>query len=192
MRGVREQPGSGTLWGIRPTWFRARVETRGGTLVEFAIALPLLVVLALGFADFGAAFRLKQKLTNAAREGARIGIGQPSIDLTQTVPLSVQAVRAAVINYMISEDLDTSFIASTPTSTGTFEWTYSSGGGDPVLVIERGVVIPVGGTMSIGTRVTLNYPFSWSFDRVVRLLSPTTTQPGSFTISTSVTMKNLA
>ncbi len=192
MRGVREQPGSGTLWGIQPLWFRARVETRGGTLVEFALALPLLVVLALGFADFGAAFRLKQKLTNAAREGARIAIGQTTSDLTQAAPLTVQAVRAAVINYMISEDLDTSFIGSTPTSTGTFEWTYSSAGGDPVLVIERGVVIPVGTTMSVGTRVTLNYPFSWSFNQVVRLLSPTTTQPGSFTISTSVTMKNLS
>lgn len=191
MRGVRKQPGSGTGWGMRPRWFRARMETSGSTLVEFAFVLPLLAVLVVGFSDFGAAYRLKQKLANAVREGARIAIGQPTIDLTQTTPLTVQAVRNAVINYMISEDLDTSFISSTPTSTGLFEWTYSSAGGDPVLVIERAVVIPVGTTMSISTRVTLNYPFSWTFDRVVLLLSPTTTEPGSFTFTSSVTMKNL-
>ena len=93
--------------------------TDGSILVEFLLVLPLLVVLAVGFSDFGAAFRLKQRLTNASREGARIAINQRTIDLTQNVPKSVQSVRASVVNYLAADGLDTSFISPTPTLTGS-------------------------------------------------------------------------
>ncbi len=69
------------------------------------MVLPLLVVLAIGFSDFGAAFRLKQRLTNGAREGARIAINQRTIDLTQNVPKSVQSVRASVQNNGQGQDI---------------------------------------------------------------------------------------
>ena len=44
----------------------------GAQLLEFALVLPLLVVLVIGVSDFGGAYTLKDKLANAAREGARI------------------------------------------------------------------------------------------------------------------------
>lgn len=163
-------------------------------LVEFALVLPFLVALAAGIFDFGAAYRLKQKLTNAAREGTRIAIGQPTADLTQAAPLSVQAVRNAVVNYLASEDLDTSFIATSPTKTGPLEWTYSSTTtGDPILVIDRGVAIPDpgSGALIVSTRVTLNYPYTWSFAQIIQVLGPSASFAGSFTISTDVLMKNL-
>ena len=50
--------------------------TDAAQLLEFAFILPLLLVLGVGFADFGGAYNLKQKLNNAAREGTRIAIGQ--------------------------------------------------------------------------------------------------------------------
>lgn len=42
----------------------------GAALLEFAIVLPLLMVLVFGVVDLGRAYRLKTRLTNAAREGA--------------------------------------------------------------------------------------------------------------------------
>ena len=42
---------------------------RGQALVEFALALPLLLLLVFGVLDFGRAFQTKIVLTNAAREG---------------------------------------------------------------------------------------------------------------------------
>ena len=50
-------------------------------LIEFAVALPLLVVLVMGIFDFGGAFNLKQELNNAVREGAGFGASQPTNDL---------------------------------------------------------------------------------------------------------------
>lgn len=44
---------------------------RGQSLVEMAMVMPLLLLLALGTADLGLAFRTYIALTNAAREGAR-------------------------------------------------------------------------------------------------------------------------
>lgn len=44
---------------------------RGASLVEFAIVLPLFLVLIGGMVDFGRAFYTEVMLTNAAREGAR-------------------------------------------------------------------------------------------------------------------------
>jgi hypothetical protein len=46
---------------------------RGVALVEFAMVLPLLLVLVFGIIDFGRAFQTWITLTNAAREGARLG-----------------------------------------------------------------------------------------------------------------------
>jgi Flp pilus assembly protein TadG len=47
---------------------------RGQGLVEFAIILPLLVLVIVGVFDVGRAFHALITVTNAAREGARYGI----------------------------------------------------------------------------------------------------------------------
>jgi Flp pilus assembly pilin Flp len=46
----------------------------GVAAVEFAIVLPVLILLIAGMMDLGHAFYLKQIVTNASREGARYGI----------------------------------------------------------------------------------------------------------------------
>lgn len=50
--------------------FRFR-EERGQTIVEFAIVLPVLVLLLLGIAQFGLSFHDYLAITDAARVGAR-------------------------------------------------------------------------------------------------------------------------
>jgi len=47
---------------------------RGQELIEFALVLPLLLLLVLGIVDFGFLFQRLEVVTNAAREGARIAV----------------------------------------------------------------------------------------------------------------------
>ena len=46
-------------------------DQRGASAVEFALIVPLLIVLVLGIAEFGRAFQVQGTLSAAAREGAR-------------------------------------------------------------------------------------------------------------------------
>lgn len=45
---------------------------RGAAAVEFAMIMPLLVVLVIGIAEFGRAFQVQGTLSAAAREGVRL------------------------------------------------------------------------------------------------------------------------
>ena len=52
---------------------RRRSDEQGAELIEFALILPLILILLMGIFDFGLAFQRYEVLTNAAREGARMG-----------------------------------------------------------------------------------------------------------------------
>ena len=47
---------------------------RGAELIELAVALPLLLLVAMGIVDFGFLFQRYLVLTNAAMEGARVAV----------------------------------------------------------------------------------------------------------------------
>jgi Flp pilus assembly protein TadG len=47
---------------------------KGAALVEFAVVLPILVLLLIGMMEFGLLLYNQHVLTNASREGARYGI----------------------------------------------------------------------------------------------------------------------
>ena len=47
---------------------------KGGSLVEFAIILPILLIIIFGIIEFGILLFDKAMITNASREGARAGI----------------------------------------------------------------------------------------------------------------------
>lgn len=49
-----------------------RGDERGATLVEFAIALPLLLTLLFGIIEYGLVFAQQVEVRHAAREGARL------------------------------------------------------------------------------------------------------------------------
>jgi Flp pilus assembly protein TadG len=49
-------------------------DARGAELIEFAMVLPLFILLLAGIFDFGMMFRTFEVVTNAAREGARVGV----------------------------------------------------------------------------------------------------------------------
>ena len=56
---------------------------RGSVLVEFALVVPILLVIFAGIVDFGLMMQRREVVTNAAREGARIavlpGYGVPDV-----------------------------------------------------------------------------------------------------------------
>ena len=53
---------------------------RGATAVEFALLLPLLLLIVFGIVDFGRALNAQITLTQAAREGARLAaLGEPNV-----------------------------------------------------------------------------------------------------------------
>src|ERR1700675_2962597 len=75
-------------------------ETRGSAPLEFAITLPLLVGFVVGIYDFSGAFNQKQKIAQAAQEGAILTGAQPTNDIASTNgnPESLQPVVTAILN----------------------------------------------------------------------------------------------
>jgi Flp pilus assembly protein TadG len=57
-------------------------DDRGAAAVEFALVLPLLLLILFGIIEFGRAWSVKQTLTDAAREGARIAVVSERFNLT--------------------------------------------------------------------------------------------------------------
>src|SRR5262245_58744247 len=57
----------------------------GSVVVEFALVLPILLLIMFGGVEFGLAMYNKEVITNASREGARAGIviGTPRPTVTQ-------------------------------------------------------------------------------------------------------------
>ncbi len=60
------------------------LNSNGGAVVEFALVLPILVLILFGIVEFGLLLFNKQVITNASREGARAGIVQKVPRLTTT------------------------------------------------------------------------------------------------------------
>lgn len=56
---------------LRPSRFAGRDPEEGAALIEFALVLPVLLVLLLGMLDFGKAFNYWIDQTHLANEGAR-------------------------------------------------------------------------------------------------------------------------
>jgi hypothetical protein len=60
---------------LSPRRLPARLRSeRGAEILEFAIVTPLLCLVIAAMVDFGMMFRNWEVLTNAAREGARVGM----------------------------------------------------------------------------------------------------------------------
>jgi Flp pilus assembly protein TadG len=159
-------------------------DTQAAALIEFAVALPLLVVLVVGIFDFGGAFNLKQELNNAVREGARFGAAQPSNDISPTnlKPPSVDAIRFLVDSYLKTAKINDCGLStiSEPPQGGGMVWLYtaSSGcAGTLTLTISRAVPVQVTAVNQstvtmLCTTVQISYPYKWHFNNVIQLLVP--------------------
>jgi Flp pilus assembly protein TadG len=170
--------------------------TEAAELLEFALALPLILVMVIGLLDFAHAYNLKQKLANAAREGARLAANEGTYDITDSAPSSVTSVKDDVTTYLSDAGVNTSFMATSMTynaSAGVCTATYykAVGGVNYGLMIERCIHVDDSSGVEIpAVRVTLSYPYNWTygFNHIIKLLIPSANFAGTINIQTDATM----
>jgi len=73
---------------------------RGAAAVEFAILLPVLMLILFGTIEFGLIMYFREVITNASREGARSGIVQ------NTVKPTAGEIQTVVTNFLTGTGLD--------------------------------------------------------------------------------------
>jgi len=190
-------------------------DDRASQLVEFAVSLPLLVVFVVGIFDFSGAFTLKQKLTNAARDGARVAAADPTNDLkgfSTPVPASVIDAFLAVHNDLLANNINDCGIplGTAPTTNTGLTWTYLGTTNCPpgglTITINRGYYFPLTGaalpsasctsqparaqTAVIGTCVSIQYAYQWRFGRVASLIGGTTLLPSTIAVASVAMNEN--
>jgi len=74
---------------------RFRRNSRGQALVEFALVMPLLLILIVSVFEFGRAWNLHQTITDAAREGARKAVIADAAITQDSVNAAIAARIAA-------------------------------------------------------------------------------------------------
>lgn len=137
-------------------------EERGAALLETAVTLPLLLLVAVGIFEFGRAFQTWQVLTNAAREGARVAVLPGTDD---------EAVRARVQTYLEAGAL------SSPESAD--------------VTINRTSEVSIGSDTASASTVAVSYPFEFMvLQPIARLIVRDSTSGEPIAIGASATMRN--
>lgn len=185
-------------------------DERASQMVEFAVALPLLVVFVVGIFDFSGAFTIKQKLTNLARDAARASAAEPGTDLAQPQgghPASVRTAFQIVQNYFAANNLN--LCGAAPSGSTGLKFTYHATispcpSGLLNVIIHRGYYFPAGtgntppdanctpqaagtATAVIATCVSIQYSYTWKFGQVAGLFGSSMALPATIT-ATAVAM----
>ena len=180
--------------------------TEGAELFEFAMALPLLLVLVVGIIDFAQAYNTKHITSNAAREAARLISSTPLSDSScptpwtinspsSGTPCAVTATAKTVSNYLTDAGLTLGACLNTasPTFTPVLTWTYSCNNVTLVIYKAYQAPNPYNSTQPIlSTKVTLSYPYTFMFGRIIGLLVPGATGPtGQYIFTSDAVMQNI-
>jgi len=141
---------------------RLRRDTRGTALLEMALTLPLMLLVAAGIFEFGRAYQTWQIITNAAREGARIAVLPGTTD---------SMVTDRVRTYMSDGQLSDSAAAT--------------------VAIQRDATIAMGAGTATASRITVNYPFTFvMLQPISKLINPSSTLGAPITMTVSALMRN--
>jgi Flp pilus assembly protein TadG len=99
----------------------------GQTIIEFAVLLPILLLVLFGITEFGRAIMVKNVLHTAAREGARLAAVSPASDSLSVKARVVTVLQAASIDdYQIT--ITTDVAAKTVEVEVTTDFEVLSGG----------------------------------------------------------------
>jgi Flp pilus assembly protein TadG len=134
----------------------------GQALVETAVTLPIILLVAVSIFEFGRAFQTWEVLTNAAREGARVAI------LPNATSNDVQS---RVVSYMQGGQL------------GNYQ--------SATVSVNQNTPIPVGASTAATSVVTVSYPFSFMvLNPVANLVVHGSAVGSPITITASAEMRN--
>ncbi len=89
-----------------------RLNERGAAAVEFAILLPVLMLILFGVIEFGMIMYSREIITNASREGARTGIVQAIAKPT------TGDIQTVVTNYLTGTGIDPNAVTTTIAGAG--------------------------------------------------------------------------
>jgi Flp pilus assembly protein TadG len=127
-----------------------RGRDRGAAAVEFALLLPLLLLIVFGIIDFGRMLNAQITLTQAAREGARLeALGQANVaSRTQAAATGLSGVTVSIssacapgagstADAVVSVSYQFSFVTPIASIANLFS---GAGFGSPMTLSAQGVV----------------------------------------------------
>lgn len=116
---------------------------KGSTLVEFALVLPLFLVILFGMITFSVALHNKTVLTIAAREGARAGAVWPQADIENSATAAANQVLqdnlvsfGSGINSSVTVSISPDYILTVTTKVDNYTGIYIFSGIIPVISAE--------------------------------------------------------
>jgi Flp pilus assembly protein TadG len=150
---------------VRPVQHRVLVKWHsqsGQSLLETALTLPLILLIAVGILEFGRAFQTWQVVTNAAREGARVAI-LPNA--------TTDDVQSRVMTYLQGGALDN----------------YQNA----TVTVNQNTPVAVGAGTAATSVVTVAYPFSFLvMNPVANLVVNGSTVGTPLTVTAAAEMRN--
>lgn len=130
-------------------------ENKGGSAVEFAVVLPLLLILVFGIIEFSLIMYNKAVITNASREGARAGIVARWNGTTYN-PLTDTEIKSKVTDYCGAYLVGFGTPKDTPVP--TVSWLLPDGS-ETFNVADRLNNKPPDYSMSVKVNVSYDYHF---------------------------------
>jgi Flp pilus assembly protein TadG len=135
---------------------------RGAALLETALALPMVLLVAVGIFEFGRAYQTWQVVTNAAREAARVAV-LPNGNLSTATERARQYMESGQL-----PEADAATVTLTP------------------VTLDLG-----GGVTAAASNVTVSYPFEFIvLQPVARLVVSGSTLGAPFAMTTTAVMRN--
>jgi Flp pilus assembly protein TadG len=155
--------------------------SRGQTLIEAAIILPIVLLLVFAIVDYGRAMYTKNTLTNAASTGARTAAVTPSLAAESVTTLSSSnSTTAKAIQNILAGELDQDTYNSV---------TYELAIVDPAAPGAPGIASARTGNQ---VRITLSLPSfqMWTpFTSFLAGITNSTPQSGSITLTAQSAMR---
>ncbi len=96
---------------------------QGQSLAEIALVLPVLLLVLLGAIDLGRLYYANETITNASREGARLGIAKPAQTSEQITAIKTRVIAEAAGSRITLQPADIS-IDCAPYGSTAFSASY--------------------------------------------------------------------
>jgi Flp pilus assembly protein TadG len=164
---------------------RFRRDTAGGAAVEFALVLPVLLLLLMGILDFGRALFIHHVVTDASREAARRAVVRDGLEGVH----KLAAVTAAINVRLATAGMGSVEVQGTPHSSPcpvSGQWVPPAASPTAITVAGCGW----GAATNNQARVLIRAPFPFSLlTPVMRLVVPGT-GGGPATLRADFSMRN--